>query len=175
MALIVEDGTGKSDAESYISAADAGTYHTARGNAAWAAVASDTVREQLLRKATDYMVASYRERWDGYRKTTTQALDWPRYEVPIRDSATEGVYAAFYSDTEVPAAVARACAELALRAIDGDLAEDLDIPVVAESIGPISVSYAEGGRRQTKVFRAVDAMLAPFFKSYGGMLKVSRA
>ena len=174
MALIIEDGTGMAAAESYISVADATTYHTARGNAAWAAVASDTIREQLLRKATDYMVASYRERWDGYRVTTTQALDWPRYEVPIRDSATQGVYAAFYDSDSVPAAVAKACAELALRAIDGDLAEDLDIPVISETIGPISTTYAEGGR-QTKVFRAVDAMLSPFFKGAGGMLKVSRA
>lgn len=174
MALIVEDGTGKSDAESYSSVADATTYHTARGNAAWAALASDTIREQLLRKATDYMVATYRTRWAGYRKTTTQAVDWPRYEVPILDSATEGTYAAFYASDEVPTAVARACAELALRAIDGDLAADLDVPVTSEQVGPISVTYAEGAR-QTKTYRAVDAMLAPFFEASGGMIKVSRA
>lgn len=174
MALIIEDGTGKADAESYISVADATVYHAARGNTAWETVADDTAREQLLRKATDFMVASYRERWDGYRKSTTQALDWPRYEVPIRDSAIQGVYAAFYDSDSVPLTVARACAELALRAIDDDLAGDLDIPVVAESIGPISVSYAEGGR-QTKMFRAVETMLSPFFKGYGGQLKVSRA
>ena len=35
MALEVEDGTGKSTAESYISVADATTYHTARGNSTW--------------------------------------------------------------------------------------------------------------------------------------------
>ncbi len=174
MALEVEDGTGKADAESYISAADASAYHLARGNTAWAGLASDEIREQLLRKATDYMVASYRERWDGYRVTTTQALDWPRYEVPIRDSAIEGAYAAFYGSDSVPVAVARACAELALRAIDGDLAPDLDVPVTSEQVGPISVTYAPGAR-QTITFRAIDAMLSPFFKAFGGMIKVSRA
>jgi hypothetical protein len=174
MPLIVEDGTGKADAESYISVADATAYHAARGNAAWTAVASDTVREQLLRKATDYMVATYRERWAGYRVSTTQALDWPRYEVPIRDSATEGTYTAYYASDAVPAAVSRACAELALRAIDGDLAADLDVPVTSEQVGPISVTYAEGAR-QTTTYRAVDAMLSPFLASAGGMIKVVRA
>lgn len=174
MALIIEDGTGKADAESYISVADASAYHLARGNAAWATLASDTIREQMLRKATDYMVATYRERWDGYRVTTTQALDWPRYEVPIRDSATEGVYAAFYAHDEVPVAVARACAELALRAIDGDLAPDLEVPVTSEQVGPISVTYADGAR-QTTTFRAIGGMLSPFLRGAGGMLRVSRA
>jgi hypothetical protein len=174
MPLIVEDGTGKSDAESYISVADATAYHLARGNAAWAAVASDTVREQLLRKATDYMEATYRERWAGYRKTSTQSLSWPRYEVPIRDSVTSGVYTAYYANDEVPTIVARACADLALRAIDGDLAADLDVPVTSETVGPISVTYAEGAR-QTTTYRAVDAMLSPFLASAGGMIKVSRA
>ena len=37
MALIVEDGTAKSDAESFISGTDADTYFSKRGNATWAA------------------------------------------------------------------------------------------------------------------------------------------
>ena len=35
MSLVTEDGTGLPTAESYISVADATTYHTARGNAVW--------------------------------------------------------------------------------------------------------------------------------------------
>lgn len=51
MSLVTEDGTAKADAESYCTVAFATTYHSDRGNAAWAALASDTVREQLLRPA----------------------------------------------------------------------------------------------------------------------------
>jgi hypothetical protein len=174
MALEVEDGTGKADAESYISVADASAYHEARGNTAWAGLASDTEREQMLRRATDFMTATYRERWAGYRVSTTQALDWPRYEVPIKDVTVGGQFPAYYASDEVPVAVQRACAELALRAIDGDLAPDLDAPVIREKVGPIETEYAVGARQST-VFRAIEGMLAPFFATSGGMLKVSRA
>ncbi len=118
MSSIIEDGMGKANAESYISVADATAYHAGRGSAAWASLADDTAREILLRKATDFMVAAYRERWAGSRMTAVQALDWAAYEVPMRD--VQGGYGTFpvsYPDDEVPAAVARACAELALRAI----------------------------------------------------------
>lgn len=173
MALVVEDGTGLSTAESYMSVADATAYHLARGNAAWAGLASDTVREQKLRLASDYMVATYRERWAGWRVNSTQALDWPRYEVPMPDTVG-GLVMNYYPSNAVPAIVARACAELALRAIDGDLAPDLDAPVVREKVGPIETEYAAGARQST-TYRAIDSMLAPLFAASGGMLKVSRA
>jgi hypothetical protein len=68
MTLTVEDGTGKADAESYISVADADTYFTARNNATWAAL-STSDKEAALRKATDYMLQAYRVRWAGMRET----------------------------------------------------------------------------------------------------------
>jgi hypothetical protein len=173
MTFTVENGQGLSDAESYISAADATTYHANRGNAAWAALASDTIREQMLRRATDYMVGMYRDRWKGYRILSTQALDWPRYEVPMPDTVG-GLVLNYYPSDEVPAIVARACAELALRAIDGDLNEDLDAPVIEETVGPITTRYAQGARR-TKSFPAVEAMLSSLLEGSGGMLRVSRA
>ena len=80
--LIVEDGTAKPDAESYISAADASTYHAARGNTDWAALTT-LAKERALRRATDYMLQVYSLQWAGVRHTTTQALDWPRDGVPV--------------------------------------------------------------------------------------------
>jgi hypothetical protein len=174
MALEVEDGTGKANAEAYISAADATAYHAARANAAWAAVADDATREAYLRRATDYM-AVYRDRWAGWRVSTTQALDWPRYEVPIRDASYAGAQLlAYYPADAVPVQVQRACAELALRAIDGDLNADLAAPVIEETVGPITTKYADGAR-QSKTFPAIDAMLAPFLDGSGNSLKVKRA
>jgi hypothetical protein len=181
MALVVEDGTGKADAESLISVADATSYHAARGNTAWADLASDTVREQMLRRATDYMQATYKQRWKGVPVTTTQALDWPRAYVEREYSYSTATTPPssidgnlWWPSNEVPVAVQRACAELALRAIDGDLAPDLDAPVIREKVGPIETEYAVGARQST-VFRAIEGMLAPFFAASGGMLKVTRA
>jgi hypothetical protein len=173
MALIVEDGTGKADAESYISVADASTYHTARGNAAWAALASDTVREQCLRRATDYMEQVYRKRWAGTRKTTTQALSWPRSFVPREDYEYAGLngYTViggnyYYPDDEVPQEVKNACAELALKASTDTLAPDIEQRVKREKVGPLEVEYADYSPAFTQ-YRAIDNMLSPFLKAGG--------
>ncbi|MFA5424619.1 MAG: DnaT-like ssDNA-binding protein [Phycisphaerae bacterium] len=160
MSLIVEDGTGLSTAESYISVADAGTYHSNRGNAAWAALASDTVREQCLRKATDYMVGTYRDRWQGLRTDAdVQALCWPRYGVVI-----EGVS---IDDNVIPEPVKRACCELALKAATAELSPDLTQGVLSEQVGSIAVTYDKSSPQNVR-YKAVDAILAPYLASGGG-------
>jgi hypothetical protein len=168
MSLIVEDGTGKPDAESYISVADADTYFANRGNTVWAAL-SPTQKEQALRSATDYMVQAYELRWSGSRRTLTQALAWPRYYVPRKDIV--GMYAPqqiYYDFDTVPVAVGHACAELAVRASATPLSPDLTAQVKQETVGPISVTYADGAR-QVPEYKAVDAMLAPYLKGMGAV------
>jgi hypothetical protein len=169
MALVTEDGTGRADAESYITLAAASTYHTNRGNAAWAALASDAVREQALRKATDYMVQVYRLRWAGRRRNATQALDWPRYDVPIRDT---GGWLEYYANDAVPTAVANACAELALKASAADLTPDLGQAVKRKKVGPVEVEYQDYSTA-TKTYGAIDGLLAPMLAA-GGSVRVLR-
>ena len=132
MTLIAEDGSGKSDSESYISVADASNYHTVRGNTAWAALTTDAIREQCLRKATDFMRQAYRSRWQGYKVNEDQALDWPRYGVEVEGYAVD-------SDI-VPTEVKNACAELALKASAAELNPDLTQGVLSETVGSISVT-----------------------------------
>lgn len=166
MSLVVEDGTGLSTAESYISVTDADTYFTARGVTAW--TGSTTVKEQALRKATDYLLQRYRSRWQGVRMLSTQALDWPRANVCV-----DGYYVA--SDA-VPVPVERACAELALKTLSDDLSPDLDRggEVASESVGPVAVSYFAGADPR-KVFTAIDDMLAPFLTGGRAVAALSRA
>lgn len=159
MSLIVEDGTGLSTAESYISVADASTYFSNRGIATWAALASDSVREAYLRQATDYMVAVYRDLWEGARYTEDQALDWPREGV-VRDSWAVGY-------DEVPVEVQRACAELALKVASGDLMPDLEQGIKREKVGPIETEYDINSPQAVR-YKFVDAMLRPFLKARSG-------
>lgn len=168
MALIVEDGSGRADSESYISVADATTRHANLGNAAWAAAASDTVREQALRNATRYMVQAYRQRWVGNRVKVNppQALDWPRYGVEV-----DG-FPVHYDI--VPADIANACADLALKALAGELAPDLTQLVTREKVGPIETDYSHGSP-QFKRYRAIDMMLAPYLSSGPGMARLVRS
>jgi hypothetical protein len=170
MALIVEDGSGKTDAESYISVSDATAYHAARGNAAWAALASDTVREQALRAATDYMLQAYRYQWAGSRKTATQALDWPRIDVPRLDTR-QPLYSlqSYYDESSVPTEVARACAVLALKASTGELAPDIGRIKSREKVDVIEVEYQQGAAPYVR-YRAVDNLLAGMLKTSSGSL-----
>ncbi|WP_313398189.1 DnaT-like ssDNA-binding protein [Stenotrophomonas sp.] len=152
--LIVEDGTGLPNAEAYISAAEADTYHANRGNAAWAAL--DTpAKEAALRKATDYMGIAYGGRWHGVRLTPGQALDWPRGVVGV------------------PEAVKRASAELALRASTAELAADQGPAVKSETVGPISVTYADGAS-QFQRYPLVDGLLASLLDGSYGQARVIR-
>jgi hypothetical protein len=168
MALIVEDGTGLSTAESYISVADASTYFTARAVTAWAALDTDALREAALRKATEYMIATYRSRWQGTRKTEDQALCWPRYDVTVEWYLV--------ADDSVPEIVKRACCELALKASTAELNPDLTQGVLEEIIGPIKTVYDKNSPQRIR-YAAIDAMLAPYLKAGGGgcSMKLVRA
>lgn len=155
MAIEIEDGTGKANAEAYISVADADAYLYARGNLTWSDLA-EQAREAALRVACDYMEAAYGPRWAGDRATDTQALSWPR-------TGREGV----------PVAVQRANADLAVRAAAGPLLADQGAQVKSETVGPLSVTYADGARQSVR-YAAVDAMLAALLRP-AGMIPVRRA
>lgn len=172
MALVTEDGTARADAEAYISVADADTYHTSRGNTAW--TGTDTAKEGFLRKATDYMLQTYRERWKGWRVATSQSLDWPRYGVQLTDTYSGAIGFYQLASNAVPIEVTRACAELALRVASGEeLLADIQPAIIAEKVGPIEVTYAS---RSTAIvpprivqYPAIDRMLTPYLDDAGGV------
>lgn len=174
MTLIVENGTGLANAESYISVADASIYHANRGNSDWASIASDTIREQLLRKSTDYMIAVYRLRWSGYRYNVTQALDWPRLYVPILDTMSASESPQYVDFDTVPAIVASACAELALKANAEDLLADLGQGTTKEKVDVIEVEYDKYSP-QYKRYVQIGNMLSIYFKSKDGGAALIRA
>lgn len=168
MALIVETGGASATAESLASVAAADTYHSNRGNTAWAALTT-ALKEAALRKATDYMGQQYITRWKGYRTLTTQALDWPRADVE-----RVGFYGvAYWENNLVPPPVVNACCELALRASAGELNEDTTQAVLREKVGQIETDYQPGSRSGTR-YPVVEGLLAPFLTGAGGV-RISKA
>jgi hypothetical protein len=155
MTLVVEDGSGISTAESYISVAAAGTRHTNLGNTAW--TGTDAAKESALRRATAHMEQAYRTRWKGTRLTRAQALSWPRYGA-IADGWD-------VPSTEVPTDVANACADLALKALADELAPDVTRVAIREKVGPLEREYSPYSP-QSPQYRAVDLALAPYL--FGG-------
>lgn len=164
MALIVEDGTGKTDAESYASVAAADLFHSARGNAAWAAL-NTADKEINLRKATDWLGERFSTQWAGVRSTITQALDWPRSGVCV-DRVTIAANA-------LPVPLVRATMELALKASKGELTKDETAQVKSKTVGPLSITYADGARQQTR-FAAIENTLGPLLE-LSGSIKLVRS
>lgn len=168
MSLIVEDGTAKPDAEAYNSFASATAYHLKMGNVGWTAVQVDG--EAALRRAQAYM-ARYRPRWAGFRLTTTQALDWPRQLVAMKDSPfTTGYYLA---TTIVPPAVLNGEAEFALLALTDELEPDLTRGIARETIGPITTEYDKASPEQRRYPR-LEALLQPFFSGGSNNMRIRR-
>lgn len=77
MSLIIEDGTGKPDADSFATAAELVTYAANYG----ATIPQDIpAQESLLRRAA---LAMDGYTWKGTRTNGEQALSWPRRDVTI--------------------------------------------------------------------------------------------
>lgn len=168
MTLVVEDGTAKSDANCFCTLEFANAWHLARGITLWATDMSDAEKEAAIIRAAHYMQQWYRMRWMGYRKTTTQALDWPRFEVERRDGPYIYGYATnWYDDDVVPIEVQQANAELAFKAAFGDLLADHERLVKKEQIDVLSTEYFEGSSPSVK-YVSVEKLLAPFLKDAGG-------
>jgi hypothetical protein len=165
MSLIVENGQGLANAESYISVADADTYHSNRGNASWASLTT-TVKEQLLRKATDYMEQVYRLDFLGYRHTEEQALSFPRDEVQRRDYTYLNQFS-FYPNDTVPVELQQACASLALKTVGLDLAPDIARITKREKVAALEIEYDSTKPAYVK-YRSIDNLLAPFLNSTSG-------
>jgi hypothetical protein len=170
MAIVVEDGTGLANAESYLSVADADTHFANRGFALWASEMSTAEKEQALRRSADYMLQVYRLRWAGTRVLTTQALDWPRAWVPRQDwlfyqgSTPNPLSDAYYPANAVPAEVKRAQADLAYKAAGGELTPTLGRRTTREKVDVIEVEYSDSAP-QWPVYKAIDDALRIFFKA----------
>ncbi len=151
MSIVVEDGTGKSNANSYISLADANTYHSDRANTSWASAADDA-RNAALIKAAQWLDGTYRNRWVGMKTDDDQSMCWPRYEAYDEDG--------YYIDSDsVPTRISYAQAEAALAIIDGtELSPALDRGgrVKREQVGPISTEYFDGAPARTVLSAVLD-------------------
>lgn len=168
MALVVEDGTGKADADALISVLDATAYHAGRGNAEWASATYDeSDRETAIRRATAFLSNSFT--WAGLRThARNQALAWPRSGVV--DQEGNGI-----KSDEIPIEVSDACAEIALRELVTPGAMNPDFTssdlVKREKIGAIEVEYAlsnTSADAQRPVLLVVRDMVSQFLKAGAG-------
>lgn len=151
MALIVEDGSGLPDADSYVEVSYIDTYAAAYGKTGWAAL-TEPDKEIKARQATQFADNMYLNEFNPLK--TDQRLAVPATNMKIRGNPVTGV----------PVQLKDAIAELAVIAITTSL---VDVQTARNAVqrtvkvGDVSKSetFANDGYR--KVFHPVEMLLRP--------------
>lgn len=165
LVLIKEDGTGRVDANSYATATDGDTYHDGHFYAnAWTATTTAN-KEKALVMATRLIDAHYQ--FNGWKKSSTQALQWPREAVidpdrkDIRLSALANTVGPYFESDKVPKAVAEATCELAREVLVGDRTDAPDGEGITQLgvVGSVNITFDKRDR-QPVICYVAQAMLA---------------
>lgn len=137
MAIVVEDGTGVANANSFVTLDETEEYHETRGNSSWLSNTDDDAKEAAIIRASDFINTL---NFKGVRYTGDQALCFPRSN--LYDA--EGYLLA---ETAVPAKVKAAQQEAALKEL--------------LSPGCLTVDQKRGGRVKRK---KIDVLETEYFE-----------
>ena len=168
MALIVEDGTGVLNANTYLSLADIQAWAALRG------VDGASFTEPMVIKAMDF-IERFRDRYAGSTTVAGQRLSFPRYQIWY-----EGDY---ISPVLIHPRLKDALAQLVVYVSQGIELEPISAGgetkfLVRQKLGPIEREYSEAAflaSNLTPAFYTVSSLLAPFMKRGSGQMAVSRA
>lgn len=161
-AFVVEDGSGLTNANSYVSLLDAeqeliqlpDAYKTN-----WDTT-SDHVKERLLVWASR-LLDEWVD-WYGVKNTQDQALRWPRSGVVDRDDYT-------LSSSVIPAFLKTATAYLAKEIVIGDRTSEPVQGIDSLTVGPISIDFTGENTPSKRVLpSAIRAMVSPYGRLKGG-------
>lgn len=158
-ALIVEDGTAKTDASTYALVATVTAELDLLGDpTTWTALAVEA-QEDACRSVTLWLDRKYRGLWKGERRTADQALAWPRVNVFDEDGF-------HVSSTALPSELVTAMSVMCGKVADG---ESVDVDQTLQSIkreaiqaGPVEkdITYT-GSKKFGKVYPIIDEILTP--------------
>ena len=144
MALVLEDGTGLSNSESYVDVAYVDAYFLKRGNTGWDSI---TNKESRIVLAMDFIENNYT--YLGTKLVSTQSLSFPRV---------------INGETVYPIAIKNALCELALKANSGDLLQDTGKTTIREKVGTLEVEY-DPNQDDLTSYNYVNKLLAPYLVS----------
>ena len=155
--LVIEDGTGKVDANAYISLADVDAYHADRFNDGWGG--SEEARESAILQATEFIDREWVFQGDRANPETPQALSWPR--VGVYDEDAQSV-----DSDSVPLDVQYATAELALVVkCKGELLPTYSVGALKRSrerVGVVESEQEFDADATTSFYPRVAQLLSPY-------------
>lgn len=144
MSLIIENGEGLSNSESYVDVAYVDAYFLKRGNTEWDSI---TNKESRIVLAMDFIENNYT--YIGTKLVSTQSLSFPRL---------------IDGETVYPASLKSAVCELALKANSGDLLQDTGKTTIREKVGALEVEY-DSNQDDLTSYNYVNKLLAPYLVS----------
>lgn len=161
--IIVEDGSGLPNSNSYMSVLEMRTRASDRG-VDFSGLSDDDVGVLLI-KSTDY-IDRFEPELIGAREFENQALAWPRIDCRKSLGVPKSILAAqYYSAMAIHNGV-----DLFATVTASDL-------VIREEVGPLKVAYANSASTlhiSGPIVPGVEQALTPYFKSSGAIFEVSR-
>lgn len=169
--LIVEDGTGKSDANALVSLVDAKEYWDGRGTD-YSAYTDPELNGALVR-ASSFLATAYQ--WQGIKvNQRAQTMPFPRSGVFDREGWS-------VLQTEIPREVKAAACEIAIyeAATPGGMNPNVVLAdkVTSEQIGPIRMEYANassGAESSRPVLTIVSDLIDQFLDNNAGAFTLLR-
>lgn len=180
--IIVEDGSGLAEANSFVSVEDAESYFSGRLYVATWVAAGDDDKARALIMATRAINNAIQ--WDGQRGSIEQALEWPRRWLPRRDAPGYipgygfSSFGQYWPDDELPRQLVEATCEMALALFNNDRTADADtkgIRSIGLGNGAIDITF-DPGDRPIALTDEVMRLLSVFGKvrGKGGMVRLTR-
>jgi len=159
MALIVEDGTIVTGANSYVSVTNARAWATARG---LTFTGADSVVEARLVNAMD-VLEGMRDRWKGTKVEADQPLQWPRQDVVIDGED--------WDEVTIPPELIAAQVQLAYDSETNELQPTgTGQEVIREKTDVIETEYAKRGTGTVHAqFNKAMNLLKPLLKAGTGL------
>ncbi len=158
--MLLEDGTGVPESNSYVSEDDFVSYAEDRGMT----LAAGDVEAALIR-ASKAIDARYSSSYPGYRKSgRSQGLHWPR-------AAAYDISGWLVRDDQVPIEIVQATCEAAIRELaePNSMMPDLERGGQIQSIraGSVGITYASNASART-TFTLIDGILSNILSGVGG-------
>lgn len=148
---IVEDGSNKTNATSYITLEDFRQYWENRG--VDYSGDDDSDLQVALNIATEYIDNLHI--WEGYKQSKSQALQFPRdYCIDRNNIDQSGV---------VPQSIKNALCIAAKYKLDGNELVGVSGNIRSRSMGPVSVTFGSGGEKPIKL-DAVERLVGDLVK-----------
>ena len=159
--ITLEDGTGVTGANSYITTAQADTYHDNHGNTDWTTDA-DTKTSSCIRGAA-WVDNYFLGQWKGAKSSSSQPMQWPRQNVTDEDGESVG------SGT-IPQRIKDANAMAAL-AVPKEQQVTYAGNVKRVKGGSAEVEFAGGGLMSRERIDLIYELVSPYLKSAGRLLR----